>query len=269
MKTAPISTQNNPGIKMAYHTYKLRMAPADATSPIYKFSVPFFDNGTPKEWIKFRHGLQAVLKGQNVTQGPPSYTVAKTLLKRNALIVSKQAEIDHGMQSMPHFELCLDDVAEHMFPEKARQTQKRYMCRNLRLVGEMTDFPAQNGNKIQPLGKDKIMDILEYGVPALWRREFIVQGFNPVDQGLNFFVEFCNHLESCEPSADKPKDEKPHKPKSTGERKADMPTKPAGEKKFYCDLHKRNKTHDTKDCYKLKQRAKCTKQGKERKDRDK
>eukprot|EP00957_Ditylum_brightwellii_P108211 8256409-Ditylum_brightwellii.AAC.1 len=28
------------------------------------------------------------------------------------------------------------------------------------------------------------MDILEYGVPLRWRREFNVQGFDPVDQGL-------------------------------------------------------------------------------------
>eukprot|EP00957_Ditylum_brightwellii_P148397 11298163-Ditylum_brightwellii.AAC.1 len=75
-----------------------------------------------------------------------------------------------------------------MFPKKAGQTQKRYMCRNLRLVGEMTvkewvawvselnkyikDFPAHNRNQAQPLDKDKIMDILEYGVPAAWLREF-------------------------------------------------------------------------------------------------
>eukprot|EP00957_Ditylum_brightwellii_P172424 13126933-Ditylum_brightwellii.AAC.1 len=65
---------------------------------------------------------------------------------------------------MPHFHFCLDDVAKHVFPKKARQTQKRHMRRNLQLVGEMTvkewvawilesnkylkDFPALNGNKI-------------------------------------------------------------------------------------------------------------------------
>eukprot|EP00957_Ditylum_brightwellii_P104425 7953699-Ditylum_brightwellii.AAC.1 len=64
---APISTWNNSDIKRAviafqqpqarqlergqYHTFKLRTTPADPTSPIYKLSVLFFDNGTPKEWI--------------------------------------------------------------------------------------------------------------------------------------------------------------------------------------------------------------------------
>eukprot|EP00957_Ditylum_brightwellii_P056573 4288637-Ditylum_brightwellii.AAC.1 len=123
-------------------------------------------------------------------------------------------------------------MAEHMFPKNAGQTQKGYVCRNLRLVGEMTvkewvawvsemkkclkDFPAQNGNKIQPLNKDEIMDILEYGVLASWYREFTVQEFDQVDQGLKKNVEFCTRLELCEHSADKPKDKNLPKPKNAG-----------------------------------------------------
>eukprot|EP00957_Ditylum_brightwellii_P048370 3671308-Ditylum_brightwellii.AAC.1 len=42
-----------------FHAYKLCTAPADVTSPIYKFSVPIFDGGTPEEWIKFQRGLAA------------------------------------------------------------------------------------------------------------------------------------------------------------------------------------------------------------------
>eukprot|EP00957_Ditylum_brightwellii_P147734 11250438-Ditylum_brightwellii.AAC.1 len=53
-----------------FHMYKLRTTPADTDSPIYELSIPFFDEGLPKEWIKFQQGLQAVLKGQNMTQGP-------------------------------------------------------------------------------------------------------------------------------------------------------------------------------------------------------
>eukprot|EP00957_Ditylum_brightwellii_P161694 12310586-Ditylum_brightwellii.AAC.1 len=96
-----------------FHAYKLCTTPADATSPLYEFSVPFFDCGTPEEWIKFRCGLVAVLKGQNVTQGLASYTVAKILLKGDALMVFEQSEITRGNKTGPHFELCLDDVAKH------------------------------------------------------------------------------------------------------------------------------------------------------------
>eukprot|EP00957_Ditylum_brightwellii_P174294 13269953-Ditylum_brightwellii.AAC.1 len=124
MRTVPTtSKQSNPDVKRAvilfprpahrqlecgqFHAYKLCTTPADATSPIYKLS------------------------GQNVTQGPPSYVVAKTFLKGDALTVFEQSEIAHRNQTVPHFELSLDDVAEHVFPEKAGQIQNRYIQRNI------------------------------------------------------------------------------------------------------------------------------------------
>eukprot|EP00957_Ditylum_brightwellii_P170107 12948001-Ditylum_brightwellii.AAC.1 len=135
MKTAPPNKQSKPNVKQAviafqqhpprqlkhrqYHAYKLRTTPADATLPIYKLFVPFFSEGTLEEWIKSWRGIQVVLKGQNVEQGLASYAVSKTLLKGDAFMVFEQAESDHGNQTVPHFELCLDDVAEHIFPEKA------------------------------------------------------------------------------------------------------------------------------------------------------
>eukprot|EP00957_Ditylum_brightwellii_P025861 1956667-Ditylum_brightwellii.AAC.1 len=42
-----------------FHSYKLCTTPTDATLPVYKLSVLFFDEGTPEEWIKFRRGLDA------------------------------------------------------------------------------------------------------------------------------------------------------------------------------------------------------------------
>eukprot|EP00957_Ditylum_brightwellii_P148796 11327998-Ditylum_brightwellii.AAC.1 len=99
-------------------------------------------------------------------------------------MVFKQAEITHGNQTVPHFELCLDDVAKHVFLEKSGQTQKHYMQRNihysegitmkewvarvLELNGYLEDFPAHNENPTQPLNADEILDIFQYGVPASW-----------------------------------------------------------------------------------------------------
>eukprot|EP00957_Ditylum_brightwellii_P065081 4936576-Ditylum_brightwellii.AAC.1 len=69
---------------------------------------------------------------------PASYAVAKTLIKGDALTVFKQAEIACGTQTVPHFNECLDDVAEHIFSEKAGQIQKCYMQRNLRYTKDLT-----------------------------------------------------------------------------------------------------------------------------------
>eukprot|EP00957_Ditylum_brightwellii_P023156 1747439-Ditylum_brightwellii.AAC.1 len=68
MKMVPTTTkQSNPDVKWGiilfprpdprnlergqFHTYKLCTTPTDATSSIYELSVPFFDKGTPEEWI--------------------------------------------------------------------------------------------------------------------------------------------------------------------------------------------------------------------------
>eukprot|EP00957_Ditylum_brightwellii_P011769 888173-Ditylum_brightwellii.AAC.1 len=34
-----------------FPTYKLRTTPADPMLPIYKLSLPFFEEGSPEEWI--------------------------------------------------------------------------------------------------------------------------------------------------------------------------------------------------------------------------
>eukprot|EP00957_Ditylum_brightwellii_P036849 2790214-Ditylum_brightwellii.AAC.1 len=36
-----------------FHTYKLCTTPVDAILPVYELFVPFFDEETPEEWIKF------------------------------------------------------------------------------------------------------------------------------------------------------------------------------------------------------------------------
>eukprot|EP00957_Ditylum_brightwellii_P129428 9873470-Ditylum_brightwellii.AAC.1 len=211
-------------------------------------------------------------------QDPPTYAVAKTLLKGNTLTVFKQVEITHGNQTVPHFELCLDDMAKHVFPEKAGQTQKCYMQRNicysrgttakewvarvLELNSYLKDFPTTNRNPTQPLNANEILDILEYRVQASWHIEFTVQGLDPVDQGLQKFVEFCTHLESFEPSEGKTKGKKPSTLKTAGKCKAKVSTTPtpsAGKNKFYCEMHGQNKTHNTDNCFEL---SRCKKHAK-------
>ena len=90
------------------------------------------------------------------------------------------------------------------------------MARFLELNGYLKDFPVHNGNPTNPLDADEILDILENGVPASWCREFTVQGFDPVDQGLQTFVEFCSRLELFEPSKGKTKGKAPQNRKPLG-----------------------------------------------------
>eukprot|EP00957_Ditylum_brightwellii_P106573 8130713-Ditylum_brightwellii.AAC.1 len=66
-------------------------------------------------------------------------------------------------------------------------TVKAWVARVKELNGYLKDFPNHNETPTQPHDPNELMDILEFGVPANWRR---VQGFDPVDQGIQKFVEF-------------------------------------------------------------------------------
>eukprot|EP00957_Ditylum_brightwellii_P087738 6680977-Ditylum_brightwellii.AAC.1 len=141
---------------------------------------------------------------------------------------------------------------------------KEWVAHVQELNGYIEDFPAHNGNPTQPLDKDELLDILEFGVPASWHREFTVQGFDPVNQGLCKFVEFCTCLGSCEPSEDKLKVENTGKTRGR-KHKAEVLTMPSAtttttaEVKFYSKMHRPNRTHNTKNCFKLKLCAKRAK----------
>eukprot|EP00957_Ditylum_brightwellii_P095406 7267134-Ditylum_brightwellii.AAC.1 len=63
-------------------------------------------------------------------------------------------------------------------------SMKEWVARVSELNGYLKDFSTHNGSPTQPLNADELLDILEYGVPLIWCREFTVQGFDPVDQGL-------------------------------------------------------------------------------------
>eukprot|EP00957_Ditylum_brightwellii_P187855 14302950-Ditylum_brightwellii.AAC.1 len=100
-------------------------------------------------------------------------------------------------------------------------TVKEWVAQVQELNEYLKDFPAHNRILTEPLNKDELLDLLEFGVLASWCREFTVQGFDPEDQGLCKFVEFCNRLESCEPSKGRAKGEKPFKVKTARKRKAE------------------------------------------------
>eukprot|EP00957_Ditylum_brightwellii_P152041 11577295-Ditylum_brightwellii.AAC.1 len=63
-------------------------------------------------------------------------------------------------------------------------TEKEWVAQVSELNRYLKDFPAHNGICIQPLDKDKLLYILDYGVPVTWHREFTMQAFDLVDQGL-------------------------------------------------------------------------------------
>ena len=191
--------------KDQYHTYKLFTNPLNTNFPIYKLTIPFFDCGTPEEWIKLFQGITTILKGQNVTSGIASYVVIKTLLKEDTLMLFKKAEVTYVTQSMTNFEKCLDEVTIHIFSEKAYWLQKQFIQRCLqkykdipfkewvvqvlKLNNYLKEFLKVNSPvELKLIGKE-VMEVLENRVPHTWCREFTIQGIDPVIEVQKKFSE--------------------------------------------------------------------------------
>ena len=68
-----------------YLKFSLRTKPAEADSETYDKSILYFKGGSPERTLRFVRDLKLVIEGQNVTTGPPSYVIARSLLKGEAL----------------------------------------------------------------------------------------------------------------------------------------------------------------------------------------
>ena len=67
------------------HAHKLRNNPGDNDSPTHKLSAPHFSTGAGEECLKFRTNFDEVCAGQNITNGPGKFTLARRLLEGDAL----------------------------------------------------------------------------------------------------------------------------------------------------------------------------------------
>ena len=71
--------------KDQYLALKLKSIPTRANSAEYTLNVPYFQSGTPEEWLKFLQNLERVFVGQNLTTGPNKFSMARRLLAGDSL----------------------------------------------------------------------------------------------------------------------------------------------------------------------------------------
>jgi len=268
-----------------YQTYKLRNVPADENSPVYELSVPYFRTGTCEEWLIFRKNLEKVILGQNVTNGPGRFIVARRLLEGDALTVFNNEAQTHttnngnASETAATFALCLDAVTKSVFPKRAVLLQKRYMRRFVRKpvgmttrdyvarISEMNSylplFPSVTANGEVPtkLPDDEILDLLEFGVPNSWQRTMILQDFDPLQKSIAEFVQFCERLEEVEETPTSTKNnnhnKKSNKRAQSGDTSGNKTQTKTGK---HCLLHGDNCGHTTDQCFTLKAQAKRMRQ---------
>jgi hypothetical protein len=252
-----------------YVSFKLRAVPIDPHSQLYSLSVPYYSSGTPEKWIIFRKNLDKVLIGQNITTGPPTYAMTRRILEGAALAKFEDSVLDRGTETLDHFTLVLEDMSNYVFPRRALQMQKRFMRRYMRKPRKlkMREFMARVEELNHDLRyfpvfvpgarllEDELLDIYENGVPNSWQKQFLLQGFDPIEHTKQEFLEFCERLEATEdifvenPNASKRKASTKNTYKSReGRNPVNKSTRNSTGTQRYCRLHGQQQSHDTATC---------------------
>ena len=176
--------------------------------------MAYFRDGTPEEWLLFKKNITRCITGQNVTSGPTKYALARRLLSGRALADFNHAATANGNESLANYKRCINAVTIGVFLQKVLQDQKRWMRRFLKKPRDMlvqdyitrvikindylAEFPPTIvGGDAVKLPDNKLLDLLEFGIPINWQRQMQVQNFEPMAGTLRDFQYFCKHLESA------------------------------------------------------------------------
>ena len=72
-------------VRSQYITLKLRSNPTKDASQTYNLILPYYNSASPEEWLIFCTDLNKAIIGQNISQGPTRYTMARQVLQGDAL----------------------------------------------------------------------------------------------------------------------------------------------------------------------------------------
>ena len=130
-----------------------------------------------------------------------------------------------------------------------------YIARVTKINDYLTKFPpVTQGRNATNLPKNKLLDLLESGIPLKGQRKMQVQNFEPTAGTLHNFQDFCERLGSA--LEDPPADNKSNKTSRQEKENKKCCQKKSNikDKKHYYTLYGHNPTHSTKECRTLKQK---------------
>ena len=133
--------------KGEYVVIKCRIRPNDNDSPTFDLPIPYFGTGTAEEFLTWKDNVSKAIKGQDVTDGPGKFAMARRLLKGDALTAFNNGSTQYATESTATFNAVIKTLTAHVFPMKALQQQKRYMRRFIRKPFDMKvqDFVSRMG----------------------------------------------------------------------------------------------------------------------------
>ena len=196
-------------------SFKLRSNPSEKKSPVYDMQAKSFASGSVEQYIWWKRDLYKIIAGQDITRPQDKFTMASRLLHGDALSVFENIVMSKDQTDPEEFDKAMKELALHIFPKNALALQKSWLrqSQNARKTSEMLtrrwvariteinmmlpEFPP-DFTKDQMMRPEDITDVLEYGIPQIWKAKMVETGFVPVNHQPTEFVEFCERLESAE-----------------------------------------------------------------------
>jgi hypothetical protein len=199
-----------------------------AGSTTYKKFVCVFEEGTPQQWIDLIRNVEEIWT-QNTVNGPTDRTsTIRALLKGESLMAFNTALEDVRVDPNPnvqalvpltadHIRHAMDSVATAVFPHRALEIQKLWMNQGMRKPYNSSTCKtaaaitkSNNSLPLFPLGNQdsKFSDIelaglLEWSLPAQWRKKFDLDGYIPTLGTKAKLISECKAIERNKTAKDK------------------------------------------------------------------
>jgi hypothetical protein len=182
------------------------MTPNDKDSQTYNTKVLTFRSGSIKEFLLWKKDLEKFLIGQNVLSASSKHTMTRCLLNGDVLAAFNRHASTQTQVYDAKYTLCVQALANHVFPKNALAVQRQWFHRYLhkRIEDSMREFVARineiNGmmgefppdfDETQMISETEMKDLLEFTVPTSWRVKMVEHAFHPIEYDIPDIVEFC------------------------------------------------------------------------------
>jgi hypothetical protein len=117
-------------------------------------------------------------------------------------------------------------------------------------------FPG--GSVSDKFSTTEIVELLEWSIPKVWRTKFDLDSYVPTNFGEDRLIAECEAIERNSPklnSGKKPASKSVVHKKDCGSVKHSRVDKSKDAKSYYCTEHGKNPTHNSEQCYVIKNKA--------------
>lgn len=174
-------------------------------APTYKRKVARFNGGSPAEWIEVLEALDEIFAQNKLTSAQDRENIIRTILRGDSLtafessIQESRENVEEPGQPLPLtveiIDKALKAVSHDVFPHRALSNQIRWMERRMRkpagmgiraFAASVTQMNAKlirfpGATKEDLFKPERLVELVEYGLPASWRAKFDLAGYNPSD----------------------------------------------------------------------------------------